>query len=68
MVDFLMVQGIRQFLDLRSGIPTVSNVHEQAQRKDPVTRAVYVGPSPVDRGKPGSKIHVRLTEQACRYR
>jgi hypothetical protein len=41
-VDFLMAQGIRQFLDLGSGIPTVGNVHEQAQRQDPETRVVYV--------------------------
>ncbi len=41
-VDFLMAQGIRQFLDLGSGIPTVGNVHEQAQRQDPATRVVYV--------------------------
>jgi hypothetical protein len=41
-VDFLMSQGIRQFLDLGSGIPTVGNVHELAQRRDPATRVVYV--------------------------
>ena len=39
---FLMAQGIRQFLDLGSGIPTVGNVHELAQRLDPATRVVYV--------------------------
>ncbi|GAB1513427.1 SAM-dependent methyltransferase [Actinophytocola sp. KF-1] len=41
-VDFLMAHGVRQFLDLGSGIPTVGNVHEQAQRQDPSTRVVYV--------------------------
>jgi hypothetical protein len=41
-VDFLMAQGIRQILDLGSGMPTVGNVHEQAQRLDPTTRVVYV--------------------------
>ena len=41
-VEFLMDQGIRQFLDLGSGIPTVGNVHEIAQRRDPATRVVYV--------------------------
>jgi hypothetical protein len=41
-VDFLMAQGIRQFLDLGSGIPTVGNVHEIAQQQDPATRVVYV--------------------------
>lgn len=38
----LMDQGIRQFLDLGSGIPTVGNVHEIARRVDPATRVVYV--------------------------
>src|SRR4051812_23787692 len=31
-VQYLVHQGIRQFLDLGSGIPTVGNVHEIAQR------------------------------------
>jgi hypothetical protein len=34
--------GIRQFLDLGSGIPTVGNVHEIAQRADQECRVVYV--------------------------
>jgi hypothetical protein len=46
-VDFLMTQGIRQFLDLGSGIPTVGNVHEIAQRHDPATRVAYVDYEPV---------------------
>ncbi len=41
-VLFMMDQGIRQFLDLGSGIPTVGNVHEIAQRADPAARVVYV--------------------------
>jgi hypothetical protein len=41
-VDFLVSQGVRQFLDLGSGIPTVGNVHEIAQRQDPDSRVVYV--------------------------
>jgi hypothetical protein len=41
-VMFLMDQGIRQFLDLGSGIPTVGNVHEIAQAIDPSARVVYV--------------------------
>jgi hypothetical protein len=44
----LMVDsGIRQFLDLGSGIPTVGNVHEIAQRDDPECRIVYVDKEPV---------------------
>ena len=39
--------GIRQFLDIGSGIPTVGNVHEIAQRRDPDARVVYVDIDPV---------------------
>lgn len=38
----LMDSGIRQFLDLGSGIPTVGNVHEIARQVDPSSRVVYV--------------------------
>ncbi|HEV7648784.1 MAG TPA: SAM-dependent methyltransferase [Actinophytocola sp.] len=41
-VLFMVERGIRQFLDLGSGIPTVGNVHEIAQRADPSARVVYV--------------------------
>jgi hypothetical protein len=41
-VLFMIDNGIRQFLDLGSGIPTVGNVHEIAQRADPDVRVVYV--------------------------
>jgi len=40
-------QGIRQFLDLGSGIPTVGNVHEIAQNMDPGCRVLYVDNEPV---------------------
>jgi hypothetical protein len=46
-VNFLMDQGVRQFLDIGSGIPTVANVHEVAQERDPATRVVYVDKDPV---------------------
>ena len=46
-VLFMMEQGIRQFLDLGSGIPTVGNVHEIAQAVDPDCRVVYVDIDPV---------------------
>jgi SAM-dependent methyltransferase len=46
-VSFLMDQGIRQFLDIGSGIPTVANVHEVAQERDPAARIVYVDKDPV---------------------
>jgi S-adenosyl methyltransferase len=41
-VRFLVAAGIGQFLDIGSGIPTESNVHEVAQRGDPGARVVYV--------------------------
>lgn len=41
-VRYCCEQGIRQFLDLGSGIPTVGNVHEIAQQFNPECRVVYV--------------------------
>ena len=41
-VNFLVEQGIDQFLDIGSGIPTVGNVHEVAQKANPAARVVYV--------------------------
>ncbi|MEU8122310.1 SAM-dependent methyltransferase [Spirillospora sp. NPDC049024] len=39
--------GIRQFLDLGSGLPTRENVHEAATRARPDSRVVYVDYDPV---------------------
>ncbi len=41
-VNFLSEQGIDQFLDLGSGIPTVGNVHEVALKANPAAHIVYV--------------------------
>jgi hypothetical protein len=46
-VRFMVERGIRQFLDIGSGIPTVANVHEVAQGADPECRVVYVDKDPV---------------------
>ncbi|MGL5859102.1 MAG: SAM-dependent methyltransferase [Angustibacter sp.] len=46
-VRFLVSCGIRQFLDLGSGIPTVGNVHEVAQEMAPESRVLYVDHDPV---------------------
>jgi hypothetical protein len=46
-VEFLVGTGVRQFLDLGSGIPTVGNVHQVAQRAAPDARVVYVDNDPV---------------------
>src|SRR6202046_981646 len=45
-VGFLAANGIRQFLDIGSGIPTEGNVHEIAQRADPDARIVYADVDP----------------------
>jgi hypothetical protein len=41
-VRYLAEQGVRQFLDIGSGIPTMGNVHEVAQRVAPEARVLYV--------------------------
>jgi hypothetical protein len=41
-VRFMCEQGVDQFLDLGSGIPTVGNVHEIAQRHRQGSKVVYV--------------------------
>jgi hypothetical protein len=46
-VRYLCGLGVRQFLDLGAGIPTVGNVHEIAQSVDPSARVVYVDIDPV---------------------
>jgi SAM-dependent methyltransferase len=39
--------GIRQFLDIGTGIPTSGNVHQIAQQTAPDTRVVYVDNDPI---------------------
>jgi S-adenosyl methyltransferase len=39
--------GLRQLLDIGSGLPTAENVHAIAQRIDPATRVVYVDNDPI---------------------
>jgi hypothetical protein len=46
-VHFMVGLGIRQLLDIGSGIPTVGNVHEIAQREAPECRVVYVDKDPI---------------------
>ena len=47
MVDYLLSQGIRQFLDLGSGLPNMANTHQVARRVDPDSRVVYVDRDPL---------------------
>jgi S-adenosyl methyltransferase len=45
--DLVAKEGIRQFLDIGTGIPTSPNLHEIAQQIAPETRVVYVDNDPI---------------------
>jgi hypothetical protein len=59
-VRYMAETGIRQFLDIGTGIPTANNTHEVAQSVAPAARVVYVDN---DRYKSGCA-HARWTCQA----
>ncbi|MFB6523046.1 SAM-dependent methyltransferase [Streptomyces sp. NPDC056401] len=46
-VRYAVAEGVTQFLDIGSGIPTFGNVHEIAQAASPEARVVYVDHDPV---------------------
>jgi hypothetical protein len=46
LVGYAIEHGVRQFLDLGSGVPAGGNVHEIAQEIDPACRVVYVDLDP----------------------
>jgi hypothetical protein len=46
-VRFLTAQGVTQFLDIGSGIPTVGNVHQLVHEADTTAHVVYVDADPV---------------------
>jgi hypothetical protein len=47
-VRFLAAEaGIRQFLDIGTGLPTAGSTHEVAQSVDPASRVVYVDNDPI---------------------
>ena len=46
-VRYLAEQGIRQFLDIGTGLPTADNTHEVAQQINPHSRIVYVDNDPL---------------------
>jgi hypothetical protein len=58
--------GIRQFLDIGTGIPSANNTHEVAQAIDPDARVVYVDNDPIVlaharallTGKPGTTSYI----------
>jgi trans-aconitate methyltransferase len=47
MTAVLAKAGIRQFLDIGTGLPTSPNVHEIAQSIEPTSRVVYVDNDPI---------------------
>jgi len=47
-IQYLVVEaGVRQFLDIGTGLPTANNTHEIAQGTDPQARIVYVDNDPL---------------------
>ncbi|MFW5417800.1 SAM-dependent methyltransferase [Nocardiopsis sp. CNT-189] len=48
-VEYLCEQGIDQFVDIGSGLPTQDPVHEVARRRHPRARVVYVDHDPAVR-------------------
>jgi SAM-dependent methyltransferase len=69
-VRCLAEQGVDQFLDLGSGIPTAGNVHEIALRHNPAARVAYVDYEPVAvqaaRGMLGGDPRVSVTQADIR--
>jgi SAM-dependent methyltransferase len=47
MVDYMLGQGVRQFLDLGSGLPNMASTHQIAHRAAPEARIVYVDIDPL---------------------
>ncbi|WP_377271758.1 SAM-dependent methyltransferase [Peterkaempfera sp. SMS 1(5)a] len=45
--EISLTAGVRQFIDMGSGLPTADNVHQVAQRSAPQTRVVYVDSDPI---------------------
>ncbi|WP_285691400.1 SAM-dependent methyltransferase [Actinoplanes sp. NBRC 103695] len=45
--QFVAESGVRQFLDIGTGLPTADNTHEVAQRVTPDARVVYVDNDPL---------------------
>jgi hypothetical protein len=58
--------GIRQFLDIGTGVPTVGNTHEVAQQVAPESRIVYVDNDPIVLALAHSLL-TSTPEGACAY-
>jgi hypothetical protein len=63
-VRFLCAQGVTQFLDLGSGLPTVGNVHEIALACTPHARILYVDHDPVVAMLTQHMLHEEQTDAA----
>jgi hypothetical protein len=46
-VRYMTQAGVRQFLDIGTGIPTANNTHQVAQAAEPDARVVYVDNDPI---------------------
>src|SRR5882724_7658973 len=46
-VRYLVAAGVRQFLDIGTGLPVANNTHEVAQSLAPESRVVYVDNDPM---------------------
>jgi hypothetical protein len=58
--------GVRQFLDIGSGLPTMDNTHEVAQRVAPDARVVYVDNDPMVRDH-AQALLTSTREGTCAY-
>ena len=59
-IQYLVVEaGVRQFLDIGTGLPTANNTHEIAQGMDPQARIVYVDNDPL------VLVHARALLTSC---
>jgi O-methyltransferase involved in polyketide biosynthesis len=67
MVRYLAEQeGIRQFLDIGTGLPTVDNTHEVAQRIAPESKIVYMDNDPLVLAH-AQVLLASTPEGSCRY-
>ena len=64
-------EGIRQFLDIGTGLPTADNTHEVAQRVAPGSRIVYVDNDPLVLATPARcspappRAHATISTATC---
>ncbi|WP_436533496.1 SAM-dependent methyltransferase [Actinoplanes sp. HUAS TT8] len=56
--------GIKQFLDIGTGLPTMQNTHEVAAGIDPAVKVVYVDNDPMVTAQPGTYVHADYHDPA----